>query len=342
MVKQLLIEDFFAKSINSIIIDVRTPLEFNNGHIIDSINLPIFSNEERVEVGTIYKNKGRKDAIKRGLELVGKKLANIISDTEHNNPLKKDIIVYCWRGGMRSSSIAWLLDLYGFNVFVIKGGYKTYRKYALNFFENKFKFVVIGGKTGSGKTEIIENLKNNNLQIIDLERLANHKGSSFGHLGQNKQYKNEHFENLIFHQLIKLNLSNPIFIENESQKIGVNFIPNSLFSQIRNAPLINIEITKDERIQRLVEDYSTFSFEELKSSLVSISKRLGGQNLKLAVEALESKNFKLVVEIALKYYDKTYEYGLSIRDSNKVFHLSDKNLSIENIKRIALEYYERN
>lgn len=342
MVKQLLIEDFFAKSINSIIIDVRTPLEFNNGHIIDSINLPIFSNEERVEVGTIYKNKGRKDAIKRGLELVGKKLANIISDTEHNNPLKKDIIVYCWRGGMRSSSIAWLLDLYGFNVFVIKGGYKTYRKYALNFFENKFKFVVIGGKTGSGKTEIIENLKNNNLQIIDLERLANHKGSSFGHLGQNKQYKNEHFENLIFHQLIKLNLSNPIFIENESQKIGVNFIPNSLFSQIRNAPLINIEITKDERIQRLVEDYSTFSFEELKSSLVSISKRLGGQNLKLAVEALESKNFKLVVEIALKYYDKTYEYGLSIRDSNKVFHLSDKNLSIENIERIALEYYERN
>ena len=299
------------------LLDVRTPAEFEKGHIPGAFNLPLFTNEERVEVGTIYKQISPEKALLRGLDFVGPKMRKLVEEAQKVAPDRK-VAVHCWRGGQRSGSLAWLLGMAGFDVQIIKGGYKAYRKHIYAYFEKlDIPMIVIGGKTGSGKTEVLHALEEKGEQILDLEALANHKGSSFGALGEAPQPSVEHFENILFETLQSLDVSRTTWVENESKSIGRVYLPKGIWSCMQKAPLIDLQVPLDHRINRLVGEYATFPVGILKEAFVRIKKRLGGQHLKAALDALEDNDFERATDIALKYYDKAYQHHtFSKREEN--------------------------
>lgn len=331
MYQDINIEDFLKKSSVVPVLDVRTPDEYVKGHIPGAINFPLFNNDERKIIGSIYKQKGRNPAFLKGLEFAGRKLKGFVSGAKE---ITKDnqLLIYCWRGGLRSSSLAWLLDTAGIKTSVLKGGYKTFRRYVLDYFHTSFKFLVIGGMTGSGKTELLRHIQGINMQVIDLEALAHHKGSAFGSLGQAEQTTNEQFENNIFNQLLPFNPAETIWIEDESQNIGCNLIPAPLFNQILQADLIYLDVPVQNRIRRLVKDYSSFDMDVLKSCIQKISKRLGGLRTNNALEALKNENFHQVAKIMLQYYDKTYAYSMKKRDPSRIYPVE---ISTEDIPTTA-------
>ena len=307
------------------IIDVRSPGEYLCGHIPAAINIPLFNNEERADVGTVYKQKSRQAAIDLGYKYVNPKLDFFISESKkHAADLK--IIIHCWRGGMRSRSFAQHLSDNGFKeVFIITDGYKSYRNHVLNYFKNKFNLKVFGGYTGSGKTHILHDLENDGYQIIDLEALANHKGSAFGAIGLGEQPTTEYFENILHNKLSKLDINKSIWIEDESISIGKVAIPIEFFTQIREAPAYFINIPKEERAKSLIEEYTNCEKETLKNAIRKIAKRLGGQDVKMALDYIEDGDFYNAALISLHYYDKAYFCGMKKRDQNKVVTIDLKN-----------------
>ncbi len=333
MVSIFKIQDLWKIGEERIILDVRTPAEFENGHIPGALNLPLFSNEERAIVGTIYKQESPEKALMQGLDFVGKKMSQFVEDAKVLAPSKK-VALHCWRGGKRSSSMGWLLDLAGFDVQVLEGGYKTYRQYVRDQIQaSGFNFLVLGGRTGSGKTQILNALKQKGEQVIDLEKLAHHKGSAFGWLGEMVQPTSEQFENDLFEQLLKLNSGKRIWLENESRSIGSVYLPDAFWQKMKNSPVINIEIPFDERVQILVDEYSRYPKVELLESFYKIKKRLGGQNLKEAEQALTEDNFHKAAKIALLYYDRSYQFLLENNHAPEIHLLrfdefdSEKNAS---------------
>ena len=336
MYEELEIIPFLHRAAHVPVADVRTPEEFQKGHIPGAVNLPLFSNEERKVVGISYKKNGREEAVQQGIQFVQPRLLEYI-DRARNFSDRKEILLHCWRGGLRSSSLAWLFDLAGFSTGVLKGGYKSYRRYVSQVFEKSLKILVLGGLTGSGKTDILRILQARGQQIIDLEELANHKGSAFGSFGQEKQFTNEQFENNFASKILALNSSLPVWVEDESRKIGSNQIPDGFFRQIRSARLIFIQSGKDIRVNRLIKDYSLYDAAALEESILRISKRLGGLNTKKAIESLHAGDFARVVEIVLTYYDKTYSYGLNQRDPEKIMHFNPVGSEAEAISSELLE-----
>lgn len=303
------------------LIDVRSPGEFDKAHIPGAINIPLFENDERAKVGTRYKQVGKDSAVLLGLEIVGPKLANFVKAANKLAPDKK-VMVHCWRGGMRSGSFAWLLETAGFEVFTLKGGYKAYRNLVLDFFEKPMNLVVLGGKTGSAKTETLHELEKLGEEIIDLEGLAHHKGSAFGAIGEATQPSTEYFENLLYEKFQKLDLLKRIWIEDESKNIGTCNIPNPLFQKIRETKVLFLDIEPEARIPFLVEKYAQAGVDkELQDSLNRIQKRLGGLQFQKASEALSEKNYAEVARITLEYYDKWYLMGLQKRDPNLVIKI---------------------
>jgi len=311
-------EEFHTLSEKIPVIDVRSPKEFETGHYPGAYNIPIFNNEERAVVGTIYKRISRNDSVLKGLELVGPKLKEFAQQAQS---LAKDnqLLIYCWRGGMRSASMAWLFETVGIKTYILVGGYKAFRRAGKKMLSKTDKLIVVGGLTGSGKTETLKEIKNQGEQVCDLEGIAHHKGSAFGALGQEKQPTNEQFENNLIYEWFSFNLDKPIWVEDESHSIGNNWIPDELFSIMRKAPVIKMEIDKKIRIKRLVNEYAGFDKKYLENCIFKISKRLGGQHAKKALESLEKGFLEDVADITLTYYDKSYSFGLSKRDNNTVF-----------------------
>jgi tRNA 2-selenouridine synthase len=292
------------------LLDVRSPGEYAQGHIPGALSFPLFTDVERAEVGTVYKQVGKDDAMELGLRLVGPKLETFVKDARKLAPERK-IMLHCWRGGQRSGSMAWLLRQAGFEVETLPGGYKAYRKLVLESFESSpLQLIVLGGQTGSGKTKILHELVRLGEQIIDLEGLANHKGSAFGFIGELPQPTVEQFENDLFEGISALDLSRRIWVENESHSIGRVFIPEAFWAKMKVAPLINIKIPDEARIQNLLEDYVLTDKADLETAFNKISKKLGGNNLKTALDALKGDDFAGAAMIALHYYDKTYQHGI--------------------------------
>ncbi|WP_372754846.1 tRNA 2-selenouridine(34) synthase MnmH [Labilibaculum sp.] len=321
-------------------VDVRTPAEFENGHIPGAHNLPIFTNDERVVVGTKYKRAGKDSAVLLGLEIVGPKLALFVKKAKKIAPDKK-ILVHCWRGGMRSGSMAWLFETAGFTVYLLKGGYKAYRACNREEFARKAKIIILGGMTGSGKTEVLHEMIKMGHQVLDLEGVANHKGSVFGALGQPNQPTNENFENELAQLWSKFDFNKCIWIEDESNSVGGVWINDVLFSQMRNADVIKMEIPKEERIKRLVKEYACFEIDVLKGLISKIEKRLGGLNVKNAFQSLDEGDFYTVADISLTYYDKAYLHGQQKRKDQTVYPLAlEKDEPKENAKSI-LEFYSQ-
>ena len=318
MLYEISIQEYYNKAPLIPLVDVRSPAEFQQGHIVGAVNIPLFSNEERAAVGTIYKKKTKEKAIELGYEYVTPKLRRFLEESA--KVVKQGAIaVHCWRGGMRSRSFAQHLHENGFEeVYVIEGGYKAFRNYVLDFFDQKFKLYILGGYTGSGKTFILNGLKLMGEQVVDLEGLAHHKGSAFGSLGETPQPSSQHFENEMFEYWRHLDIQLPVWLEDESARIGCVQIPKALYAQMRFNKLYFIDIPKEERAKLLVTEYAGFNSDHLAKSINSIAKRLGGQNVKAALDALENKDYYRVAMITLQYYDKAYLNGVAKRDPEMV------------------------
>lgn len=322
-VKRISVDEMLQIQCDSIILDVRSPQEYNQAHIPNAISVPLFTDDERKIVGTTYKQQSRENAIKIGLDFFGPKMKEIVCIAEEivkKNSTKK-IIVHCWRGGMRSNAIAWLLDIYGFNIFVLEGGYKKFRNWVLHQLAIPYKLKILGGFTGSGKTEILHELQTLNENIIDLEKLAIHKGSAFGSLGLPQQCSAEHFENKLALQLNKIlqsaNKEKIIWVESESQRIGNINIIHTFYQQMVNAPYVFLDIPFDERLQFIVANYGSFDKRDLLNAIDRIKKRLGGLETKNAVEFLINNNISSCFNILLSYYDKYYLKSSSSYQKNK-------------------------
>ena len=301
---------------SSITIDVRSPAEFEHAHIPHALNLPLFDNEQRALIGTTYKKQSREAAIKVGLPLFGTKMLPMIETVEawikdrqkENDLTKPTIYVHCWRGGMRSAAVAWLLDLYGYKVIQLTGGYKAYRNWVLAQFTIPYSLKVLGGYTGSGKTEILHALQEKNYAVIDLEGLAHHKGSAYGAIGQLPQPSQEMFENLLAEKLLEVNKKQKsIWIEDESQRIGTVLIPTPLFHLMRNSTCYFMTIPFEQRLNFIVEGYGSFDQKSLIEATMRIQKRLGGLETKTAIDFITAGALKEAFSILLKYYDKWYE-----------------------------------
>jgi len=307
-----------------VLVDVRSPVEFLNGHIPGAINIPLFDNHERAEIGTLYKIKGKEEAVVRGIELVSPKLADFIKSVKEKAGPEGLVHVCCFRGGMRSGSFCWLMETAGLKAVKLEGGYKKYRNTVLEFFKQKFPVVMVGGSTGSGKTDIIKELKKLDAQVVDLEGLAHHKGSAFGFIGQEKQPAQQQFENDLYTAFSALPVASEIFLEDESFSIGTVQLPYELWQQMKAAPIVKIQVPFELRVKRLVAEYGQTSIEVLKRPLLAIRNRLGPQHYKTALEHLEKGEMDKVAEITLHYYDKAYEYNHEKRGYKNVFVLETK------------------
>lgn len=329
---KLHISTFLQQRANHLVIDVRSPKEYEHAHLPGAVNVPVFDNEERKVIGTIYKQQSRELAIKEGLQLFGPKMRGIVEkveeisnskfqipNEEHAAEIrnqKSEIFIYCWRGGMRSGAMAWLLALYGFKVHLLAGGYKSYRRWALEQLEQPHQLNVLGGFTGSGKTEVLKQLQANGACTIDLEELAGHKGSAFGNMGQQPQPSQEMFENLLaeaLHQHYTQFERPTIWVEDESQRIGLINLPQTFWLYMRCSPVYFLDIPFEERLQHLVKEYGSYPQAALAEGIQRIAKRLGGLETKNALQYLEAGDITACFAILLKYYDKLYLKGLHNR-----------------------------
>ena len=319
--KQINIQQYWSDYKDTPLFDVRTPAEFQKGHIPKAINLPLFSDEERVVVGTIYKQQSPQAALLKGLDFVGPKMRHLIETVQATTDTPK-IAVHCWRGGKRSGSVGWLLNMAGYTTQTLKGGYKAYRTYVLEQLEAvKLPLIVLGGKTGCNKTKILKALAAQGEQIIDLEGLAHHKGSAFGFIGETEQPSTEQFQNNLYEHIRSLDCTRRIWIENESKGIGKVFMPDCFWKKMKVAPLINIELPLEERITTLVAAYKIEDIAALQIGFSKIKKRLGGLCYQQAMDCLAQRDLKGATRIALAYYDKSYQYMLETNTTPIIHHL---------------------
>lgn len=338
----IIASELFLKEAGFIpVIDVRSPSEFQQGHVPGAVNIPLFNDEERKKVGTLYKNSGRDTAFMAGLDLVGPKLAAMVKEAK-KTAIGKRLIVHCWRGGLRSKNMSWLFETAGLEVMLLEGGYKAYRRFIRQEQYNYTNMLVLGGYTGSGKSDILNALEENGEQVIDLEGLAHHKGSAFGHLGQEGQPTTEQFENNLFHILAGHDKEKPIWVEDESRAIGRISIPDPFYKTMRVAPILFIETPLNFRVKRLVDEYAGFEKEKLVAAVTRITKRLGGQNAKTAIDAIQNDNFEEVSSILLVYYDKAYLIGLSERDQKLVFKLDVYDEDYKKVAEDVLNFVQNN
>ncbi|MCG3164684.1 MAG: tRNA 2-selenouridine synthase [Bacteroidia bacterium] len=317
------------------VLDVRSEGEYAHAHIPGAVSLPLLNNQEREKVGTCYKQKGREEAVLLGFDLVGHKFGNYIRNAKEilneefrmknsSSPITgylkpNTFILYCWRGGMRSNIMAWLLEKAGMNVYVLEGGYKTFRNWVLNSFEMPLQLLVVGGKTGSGKTDVLHQLKDSGEQVLDLEGLAQHRGSAFGGLGQAEQPATEQFENLIALELASYDKTKTLWVENESSKIGRVKIPDALYKKMREANVVEIDVPLNKRIENIIRDYAGFPKEQLAEATKKIESKLGNERMKNCLQYLEQNDYYNWVRLLMEYYDKAYLHGKSMRTPGTVF-----------------------
>jgi tRNA 2-selenouridine synthase len=311
-IHKISIEEFVSLSTSLPIFDVRSPGEFVHAHFPNAINLPLFTDEERKFVGTAYKQKGKQEAIKLGLNYFGPKMSNIISMVESNcKTTPSKVLIHCWRGGMRSGGVAWLLDLYGFEVYVLTGGYKAFRNWALSVFSKPYTIRILGGYTGSAKTDILIELQLKQEQVINLEGIANHKGSAFGGISQPEQPTQEMFENML---ALEFNKQEDVFwIEDESQRIGKLNIPPALWQTMRMSPVYFLDIPFEERLNYILEGYGGLNIEKMIEAVERIQKRFGPLETKTTISFLQEGEIKEAFSLLLKYYDKHYSKSLQNR-----------------------------
>ncbi|MGC1308871.1 MAG: tRNA 2-selenouridine(34) synthase MnmH [Phormidesmis sp.] len=308
---QLAIDEFLAAP--GPILDVRSPGEYQQGHIPGAVSFPLFTNDERAQVGTCYKQKSREDAVELGFDIVGPKIAGFVRSAKRIAPDKK-VRIHCWRGGMRSGAIAWALDLAGFETLTLQGGYKSFRQWVRRTVATPKQIVLLGGMTGTAKTDILHALTAQGEQTLDLEGYANHRGSSFGAVCLPPQPSTEQFENWVASEWHTFDPHRPVWVEAESRNVGACRVPPELFEQMNQAFALEVTRPLSERLALLVDIYGQADRAELIEATERIRKRLGGQRTQAAIAHIQTGDLSSAVEIVLTYYDRAYRYGLEQRD----------------------------
>ncbi len=298
---------------HTVFVDLRSPKEFDEDHVPNAVNIPLLNDEERHLVGTAYKQDGSTIAKEIGLEFVAPKLPLIVKEIKelyNHNP----VVIYCWRGGLRSRSLTQVLNLMGISAYRLTGGYKAFRKHVYDFFQEEmpYKFVVLHGLTGTGKTDIILELQKLGKPAIDLEGLANNRGSVFGSVGLGAQYSQKKFETKLCQACKSIQPGSFVVVEGESKRLGRNFIPDSFFEAMNNGINVLVYDELERRITRIVDEYKEDTQENTDAILHAISclkKRLGKKAISTLSEMLLAGNVHSVVEYLLvNYYDPLYNY----------------------------------
>jgi len=293
------------------LIDVRTPLEFEDDHIPTAVNIPLLTNQERVEIGTLYKLEGAHAARMRALECSCGRFADIVKDIS-SIAEGRPILVYCWRGGLRSLSVATLLELSGFKSCQLQGGYKTYRNHVIAYFENfnpAAPLVVIHGMTGIGKTSFINQLDQGNWSSVDLEGIAHHRGSAFGSVGIQQNFTQKCFETVLWDTFRRIPDDRPIVLEGESQRIGKFSLPGKFYDVMTNNSFkVWCHASLQTRVKRLVDEYGKDDYrQQIKEALDRIKKKLGGVSHAELLKLLESGDLEeFTTKMIAQYYDKLY------------------------------------
>lgn len=336
--------EFWVASRDNPVIDVRTPSEFGAGHIPGAMNVPLFSDDERAAIGTLYANEGHDAAVMEGLRIVGPKMSVLAESAraivaEHKpdeRPSEEQqsdsaselpsVLVHCWRGGMRSQSMAWLMGVAGLQPRVLTGGYKSFRRLAQTSVNQRWNLHVVSGLTGAGKTRILTALRQAGEQVCDLEALANHRGSAYGGIAQGDQPTTEQFENDLFACLDRFANDRPIWVEDEGNRIGRVVVPQTFYEQVRHAPAVFLDVDLPRRVDNLMVDYQQLPVDGLILATQKIRKRLGGRKADEAIAAIEAGDLQTAVEITLSYYDRTYT-----KAANKMPRATMKSLPTDNL-----------
>jgi len=315
---------FLEAARDGVVLDVRSPGEFAQGHLPGAVSFPLFSDEERAAVGTTYKQVGKAEAMDQGLGLVGPKLQALAARARalfEAQPSRKPLLIYCWRGGMRSGSLDWLFRTSGIPTMRCDGGYKACRAHFHHVLEVQRPYVVVGGMTGSAKTEVLHALNDAGEEVVDLEGIARHFGSAFGNLDRHAQPSTEQFTNNLAWRLEEIDARTspasrpqPIWVENESRQIGRVHLPESFHKHLRQAPVLELERTDDDRVRHLLSMYGDASRAALTDAFERIRTKLGGQHAQAAIAHVNAGELAEAARIALVYYDKTYRHGLDQRE----------------------------
>jgi len=320
------------------LLDVRSPTEYDKGHVPGAQSLPLFSDDERAQVGICYKEHGQEAAIRLGLKLVGPKMADIVARADEliassDQPAE----IYCWRGGMRSASVQWLLETAGHRLTRWEGGYKSYRHRAHQSWASPPPLVVLSGLTGSGKTEVLRAMSQR-VQTLDLERLANHKGSAFGALGEEPQPSVEMFENLGAQVLQTMDSNEHLWIEDESRSIGRVYLPDAFFDVKKTSPIVVIQRSDEERVDHLTQLYGQANPDLLADSFDRIRRRLGDLRTNECIDAVRAGDLAIAAKEALHYYDRTYYESLERRKAQILCELPAHGMSWESIADMVIEH----
>ncbi len=329
----MIIEQSYEKTIKKVkgekplFIDVRSPCEYEEAHIPGAINIPLFSNEERKHIGTLYKQQGKKEAVREGIRIVGPKVGAMYSEFEKNMEKGRETIVYCARGGMRSSSVVSLFKEFSLPVIKLKEGYKGYRRFLnenLPLLLNEKEFIALYGKTGSGKTKILKKISEKGFDVLDLEGCANHRGSLLGGIGLGKCSTQKNFEAYVLESII-FSKTPIIYTEGESKRIGSVVMPGYLFEKVINARKMFIDTDILKRVEIIKEEYlkENYSKDEINSTVEKLGRYVGEKKVREYIEELNCNNYDSVIKDMIEnYYDKVYK--TKSHTFEKIFHNRDE------------------
>lgn len=319
-----------------ILVDVRTSKEYSYSTIPGAINIMLLNNEQHKIVGTLYKEEGRRVATKKALELFGPNLVNIYEEFENVSFKGKEIIIFCARGGMRSTTLVNFLHSLAIPVIKLDHGYKGYRKYVLDNLEEMFtskNYITLYGNTGVGKTVILHKLKEQGVDILDLEQCARHRGSLLGDIGLEAQYSQKMFESLVFDQL--RNSGDTIFVEGESKRIGSILLHNYMYEAIHSCRKVILQTTIENRIEIIKDDYlkTGFSKEEMITAVKRLGKYVTAKTVNQYVNLIENDNYDEVIRVLIEeYYDKKYKSSICEDDEIIFYNYVDE--AVEKLKKL--------
>ncbi len=324
---------------NYLVVDIRSPSEYREFHIPGAVNVPLFSDEEKRIIGEIYRLEGQEIAKEEGLKIISPKLYNFYLKFRELNSLGKEIVVYCWRGGMRSMAMCSFISGMGIPVLRLKGGYRAFRKYILESLDRLIEsknFIVITGKTGVGKTKILRILKEEGFPVLDIEGLAKDRGSAFGKVGISERLSQKMFDSLLFFELRNIKEGN-VIVEDESRRIGNIHLPEKLVGKIEKGFRIEINTTFENRINIIKNEYlRNVRYEEIKSSIFKISKYIGKEHLNYLLKLLEERKYEEISEFLMKnYYDRKYK---RVRKEDLYIFYKDINFAVREIKKIFASF----